>query len=191
MSRKRDEDMAETINLQLSLRRVLGNQQGSIILVALLVLSLITILGLATSKTTVIEMQISSNDKVRKQNFYQAEGAAAEAMQFLEDNDLKTIPSPPWLVANGGAVLSSNTELTDVFNDGTWVANSQDPRGIPGVIPPAGVTVDTRMMAKARGIAAGSSGGMGGSQVYLYDLYGRSTDDRGQSIVKITYKKAF
>ena len=55
--------------------QVLNNQNGSILLIGLLVISLVTIIGVAALTTSNLELQIAANDKVHQIAFYHAEGA--------------------------------------------------------------------------------------------------------------------
>ncbi len=62
------------------------NDEGGFVLIATLVsLLLLIILGISTTTTTNIELQIAGNDKVNTTNSYVAEGTAYEAAQLLEN----------------------------------------------------------------------------------------------------------
>lgn len=49
-------------------------ERGSITIVALLILVVLTILGITLTRTTTLDLRITTNELVRKQNFYVAEG---------------------------------------------------------------------------------------------------------------------
>lgn len=49
-------------------------EHGSITIVALLILVVLTILGITLTQTTTLDLRIGTNELVRKQNFYVAEG---------------------------------------------------------------------------------------------------------------------
>jgi hypothetical protein len=53
----------------------LKNEDGSVLVVALLVLALLTVIGIAAMSTTNIEQHISANEKIHKMAFYAAEAA--------------------------------------------------------------------------------------------------------------------
>jgi len=63
----------------------LENENGFVLVVALLMLVVLTIIGLSGSSTTQIELQISGNERVARNLFYTAEAAAYEAAQRLEN----------------------------------------------------------------------------------------------------------
>lgn len=163
--------------------RLLKDDRGSIMMIVLLLLSLLTVLGLSSSKTTWIEMSVSNNQTVHKQNFYQAEAAISEGMQNMEDTDLENNP-PAWMQPLGSGVLTTGaggTEVADVYTDATWTANSQVSQSIAAA----------QMMSAYRGIAPGSSLGLGSSRIHVYDVYGRSQQNNGLAIIKMSYRKAF
>jgi Tfp pilus assembly protein PilX len=59
------------------------NEQGSILVIALLILTLLTLIGISASNTTQIEMQISRNDRQHKAIFYAAEAGIDHARALL------------------------------------------------------------------------------------------------------------
>ena len=64
---------------------ILSNQNGSILLIGILVISLVTVIGLAALNTSNLELQIAANDKVHNMAFYNAEGAY-QAVFSIFDN---------------------------------------------------------------------------------------------------------
>ena len=63
----------------------LNNEEGSAIVIALIILVLLTMIGITASDNTVIELQIVRNEAIYRQNFYRAEAAVIEAAEILED----------------------------------------------------------------------------------------------------------
>ncbi len=161
--------------------RHLNNERGSIMLVTLLILSLMTILGLSASKSTITEMQISNNQMVYRQNFYDAEGAINEGMQMLEDTDLENA-TPGWVRPFGSVALSPATEAADVYIDATWTP----PLGQASVAIPS-----ADLMSAYRGVVPGGSLDLGGSTIYAYDVYGRDQSNNGMAVIKMAYRKAY
>ena len=161
------------------------NESGSILLIVMLVLSLMTVIGLSMSKTSIMEMRVSNNQTIYKQNFYQTEAAIGEGMQELEDTDLFNNP-PGWMQSLGSPILTTGpagTEAADVRNDVIWnnPANSQ----------PSATFATAQMMSAYRGVVPGSSLDLGASTIHAYDVYGRSQQNNGLAIIKMAYRKAF
>ena len=50
--------------------------EGFVLVTALLIMLILTIIGIATTTNTSIELQIAGNDKVFKKTFYEAEAGA-------------------------------------------------------------------------------------------------------------------
>ncbi len=71
----------------MKIRRInrLSNEDGSILVITLLMLAFLSILGVSATTTSTIEVQIAGNDRTFKQNFYKAEGGAMEAATRLEN----------------------------------------------------------------------------------------------------------
>jgi hypothetical protein len=59
----------------------LKEEEGFILIIALLILFLLTVLGISATNTTSLELQVALNDSIHKQNFYRAEAANLEGMQ--------------------------------------------------------------------------------------------------------------
>ena len=62
------------------------DEQGFVLVAALMIMLVLTILGISTTLNTSTELQIASNDKVHKITFYGAEGGAALGSELLEQN---------------------------------------------------------------------------------------------------------
>ena len=63
-----------------------NNQDGSIIVSALLILLILTIVGISATSTSTIEVQISTNDKLHKMAFYAADGGSEAGIELVEQN---------------------------------------------------------------------------------------------------------
>jgi len=157
----------------------LKNEEGSVLIVALIVLVLLTLLGIFATRTTEVEIQIAGNDMRYKRNIYSAEAVAMECAQNIKDTAVLDTDLLAWLHNMGG--LSRANVLDDTY----WAANSHQSAADP----------NTRYMAVVEGIAEQTSLDMTKSRIHMYAIYGRRYDDtkqhEGRSIVNIGYKKAF
>ncbi len=155
---------------------LLNNEDGSVMVVALIMMVLLTLLGISATMTSNIEIQISGNEMIYKQNLYMAEAGAMEAAQNLENSDLENNP-PAWLIGNVD-------EDNDIPDEDFWNANSQqssDPN----------LQNNTRILAVSEGIPYRSSLDMSRSRVNSYAVYGRCSRNRGLVLIKVGYRKAF
>ena len=157
----------------------LNKEEGSILIVALIVLVLLTLLGIFATRTSEVEIQIAGNDMRYKRNVYSAEAVAMEGAQNLKDTDNLDTAALVWL--HGIGEVSRNDVLDDTF----WNANSQQ----------STADSNTRYMAVVEGIAEETSLDMTKSRVHIYAVYGRryntARPNEGRSIVNIGFKKAF
>jgi len=64
----------------------LNNQRGSALIVALLMLVVLTLLGISSTTTSTVELQISGNDKLYKRSFFAADGGTAAGSELIEQN---------------------------------------------------------------------------------------------------------
>jgi Tfp pilus assembly protein PilX len=121
-------------------KSTLSNDKGSVLVIALIMLALLTTLGIMSTNTTSIDLQIAQNERLYSDYFNRAEAAAMHAMQRVADadaNDLKNHGDPnfEWLI--NGEVSTANWNSTEEaltwFRDpDNWVyptAADADPDG--------------------------------------------------------------
>ena len=99
---------------------LIKNEDGSIMIVTLLLLLLITIMGTASITTSNFEVQISDNEKKYQNDFYAADSGWMQAVLWLESKI-----SPPSNVNSAADNIVRNygdggaDVLNDTFSDGT------------------------------------------------------------------------
>jgi type IV pilus assembly protein PilX len=170
---------------------LLNDEEGSVLVVALIMLVLLTLIGISATTTSEIETKISANDRVQKRNLYAAEGAALHGAQDLEGvADPKTTP-PAYLHALN-TVTDANLR-SDAFWDSTAPVNSQvSVHSITGVVSAGS---DARFLVTSEGLAGGAKAtslDMTKSNVHAYLIYGRCRrPNSGPTIVEVGYRKAF
>lgn len=62
----------------------LKEEDGSIIVIALVVLALVTVIGISSTNTTSVELQIAANEKFQKIAFYSAESGWQSTVAYLD-----------------------------------------------------------------------------------------------------------
>ncbi|MCP4116029.1 MAG: hypothetical protein GY737_11610 [Desulfobacteraceae bacterium] len=67
-------------------KKIAGNETGSALVIAMLILMLLTIIGIAASRSTDTELQISTNEKWHTIIFYGADGGSETGIELLEQN---------------------------------------------------------------------------------------------------------
>jgi Tfp pilus assembly protein PilX len=155
---------------------ILKNEDGYfLILATLMILVLLTILGIASSRTANTEIIVAGNEIIYQRNFYRAEGAAIQAMEILANTpDLKDNP-PDWLELAVGALKDSTTET---YWDDAGIATTLDPTG------------NTRYIAGLDYLALGTSMDMAKPKAFAINVYGLC-QTQGNAMIKVGYRKIF
>jgi hypothetical protein len=66
--------------------KTIRNDDGFVLVVALMIMVVLTLIGIAALRNTSIELMIAGNDKVHKRTLYQAEAGAVLSTEVLEQN---------------------------------------------------------------------------------------------------------
>jgi len=165
-------------------------ERGSALVIALLMLVVLTILGIAAITTSTVEVQISGNEKVYKRSFYAADGGTSMYSELLEQN----IDNRQW---------ADNSTRGDVkILKGTFYLNrpSNTPDATPSdtnrdaFFPRASTASDPHTNVKVQGIPTlstgsaihmaagyegkGKSAAAGGAWI-IYDVRAQYVDNRG------------
>ena len=111
-----------------------NNEQGFVLVLALFMLTICTMIGMAAMSTSTIELDIAGNERVHKETFYQAEaGSAAAAEALLEkdaygtwsDNEkFADLGLHGYIQINDGAFLLEPKDV-DPWPGSTWKKNYQ------------------------------------------------------------------
>ena len=64
-----------------------SREQGFVLVLALFMLTICTIIGMAAMSTSTTELDISGNERVHKETFYQAEAGSSAAAEALLDKE--------------------------------------------------------------------------------------------------------
>ena len=158
----------------------LKNEEGSVIIMALIVLVALTMIGIVASDNTVVELQVVRNESIYRQNLYKAESAVTEAAVFMDNNDLTA--SYSWIIPTKGG--TNPYEVADNWtSSNSALSNNMDTPGNQN---------DTRYAAKLIGIA-GSEDMTNPSSLYSYSVYGHhnSTTGQGRSLIRRGYNKRY
>jgi hypothetical protein len=176
---------------------ILKNEEGAVIIAALLILVLLTIVGIASNNISNTEVKIAAHELFHQQNFYRAEGASLIAIKVMEPAtaiaDMKAKISDPdagpaWLW------VGSETEFTDeiALEGELW----EDPDYSDEATPPHADDLsdplsDTRYLVVYQG-APGESLELGITKRHRFGIYGRSASPRrGSTTIEIGYYKVF
>lgn len=113
------------------------NERGSVLVIALIILVLLTLIGISVTTTSEIETQIAGNEREYVKEFYVADSAWREGIQWLD-----TRAAVPALINTTLVTLSetSNPYYLNIRNyggqgDGSSSLNPSIPDGTLGTAP--------------------------------------------------------
>jgi hypothetical protein len=162
-------------------RRVRQNQQGSVLLVTIMVLVAVSVLGVAGIQSGIVELKLAGNERQVRETFYLAESAAMEGLQrlaALQGIDLSE-QFAFWHHRNRDA--QGNPIDFRAFRQ--WeVDGKQDDNAMPSLVGP-----QTYFAAVEWQVATGGSLVMTGSRLYQNRIYGICLEQQPADLVEIGY----
>ena len=163
-----------------------GNENGSVMLIALLIMALLTIIGVSAINDTTTELQIARNDAIYKINFFQADGSARQAVQMLEDT---ANPGTNLIPSSSSITWLQDTDYNPDAQDWEFSGASQNAAQSDF---PGNRGSSAGYLVEFRGIAAGSGKRYDGiTNLYEYRVYGRSSYNDGDCMVMTGYRIRF
>jgi len=118
-----------------TLKQTLNNENGFVLVVALLMLAIITVYGIAATHTSDTEMQIAANERSRTDDFYSAEGGLIDISErsasWLTDNFLTAGAASAGYVTNvdldGNGVNDALVEVRYITDSAVTVSALSTP----------------------------------------------------------------
>lgn len=101
---------------------VIADQRGYVLVIALLMLVILTAFGIFSLNTSLLEIQISGNDKVQKQTFSDADGGTQVGSMLLEENIACPTGFSAAPLAIGGAM---------VYTQNFWINGTEPAAAFP------------------------------------------------------------
>ncbi len=160
----------------------LDNEEGSAIVVALLILAVLTIMGISSTNNSTIELNIVRNEQIYQTNFYQAEASAYEAAQRIEQET-----NTNNLIVSESNLDWMNNDTLDYFDQSNWLndGSANDNTDVSVIDPNAFYS------AVGKGVRMGSSLDIGATRLYEYAVFGMSQWNNGNAVVEIGYLRRF
>lgn len=163
--------------------QIVNNENGYMaIMASLMILALLTILGVAASKSANTEVLMTGNEIRYQRNFYRAEGAAMEAADILQNAANLSDGLPGWIEPLIGKLTLDNVS-------GYWGNRYED--GDTVIPQPSSVDPNhTLFLAGSENIESGNSLDASKPTVHSMAIYGRCEWD-GVTTIKVGYKIAY
>jgi len=156
---------------QVKKQPLLKTQDGSVMILALALLMLLTLIGISATRTSMIEIQIAGAKKAHTEHLFLAEGAAMQCAQDMADG--------------------SNPSTEPYFNDERTKTEDQ----IQNLIRNLNFTnSDTSSIGSGyatlyQGVVGSIK--MGQPNLHAYAVYGWHDTPQGRVIVELGYRMAF
>ncbi len=157
--------------------RVTFNEQGSVLILALILMSVLSIIAVTSVTMTTTEYKIVRNERIYQDNFYRAESASRQGLQTLEEASSSDLEDRSFQAL---AWLSQKNDNTDMSDTSLWDSTNS-----------AGASISNADYAVVEtGISQGSSLDMTAtSNLYKYISYGHGhSGNGGTSVIEIGYK---
>lgn len=164
-----------------ALQNFQNDQCGSALTVVLLVMVAISILGIMSLNTSVVELRIARNEKEARETFYLSESAAIEGIQRLMDTQQIGLEDKFHFWHHTKKEIKAD-EIN--FRDPeTWNVNGQgEDNGLQSAMGK-----QAYIAAVEWELATGSSALVTGSRLYLNRVYGLCTKYNAQHLVEIGF----
>lgn len=110
----------------------INNENGFVIVIALIMLAIVTVIGIAATRTSETELQISGNEKLHKLSFYAAEAARGYVADdtSLYGGDNITAGVGIYFPNNADSSATYELDSTQSFKgDVQYIGFSAPPRG--------------------------------------------------------------
>jgi Tfp pilus assembly protein PilX len=153
-------------------RFVLTSEDGSVMIVALALLMLLTLIGISATTTSMIEIQIAGAKKTHTDHLFLAEGAAMQCVQTMQND--------PDLLTNTTYVNDKDT-VTNAD-----IGNHNFTNSLTSTISSSGTT---GYAAINQGVVGSLK--MGQPNLHAYTAYGWQDTPGGLMIVELGYRRAF
>lgn len=161
---------------------IVKQHDGSIVLIAVLMLLAISIFGIVSLNTSAVELYIARNERDLREILYLAESAAMEGVQRLLDT--KTIDLEETHLFWHHSITDLADMEIDFRNPAHWKLNGDaEDNGCPSSISP-----HTYMAAVEWDVATGGSLVVTESRLYVNRIYGLCRKNGADDIVEIGYR---
>ena len=103
----------------------LKEEDGSVLVIALILLVLLTVIGISASTTSEVELQIAGNEKFHKMAFYAADGGTETGIELIEQNietrgfTANPVPGGNAPAGDGGLDFYRNLDTGNTIPDAT------------------------------------------------------------------------
>lgn len=90
-------------------KMLIRNEQGTVLILALLMLVMLTVIGISASTISSIELQVAGNEKFYKVAFFAADGGTEAGAELLEQNiEVRQFPTEPYTLPGSTVTVADS-----------------------------------------------------------------------------------
>ena len=115
---------------------LVGGQRGFVLIFALVILVTLTFLGFMASRTAVMEMTLSNNERLQRQTFSVADGGTMAATRILQENIDCPAGFSPWVISKGVGAIQFKASAAIIGQGSEVIYNSDLPLAVRSSLPP-------------------------------------------------------
>ncbi len=191
---KREVSMRQYIHQLNVLRLLTRNENGSTILIAMIILLLLTIIGISATNTTQIELKIAGNEKIYRQNMNLAEAAVNVGVQQISELNgeadgeelQQLVPDRSSLDWMNGSTIDFTDPLKWKYDPTEKTVDNDDTIDNSEILS---FNTNCRYAVKYENQQLGSSLKSGDVSINLYSIYGLSQNNGGEVLIVVGSKK--
>jgi hypothetical protein len=174
----------------------LSNENGSVLVIALIMLALLTTLGIMSTNTTTIDLQIAQNERLYSDYFNRAEAAAMHAMQIVADE--RDEDGPVDLTDHDNIAWLHNAVVEDFRDPANWVYPTLPNDATLGTHNSETLNLDNTRFAVVDTIMQGQSEEEGAPNlIHVFHCFGLYRPDpgddsranRGEILVEVGFRR--
>ena len=181
-------------------KSLLKNEDGSVLIISILILVALTLIGISATTTSTIEIQIARNERLHKLTFYAADGGTEAGQELLEQN----ICCPGGFTANyddrakiGDSIIVEASSLAFWQNTSASIPSdtnrdfylSADYGHTNLTVGGETVTSTGSALQMAAGYEGKAKGSAGGGAHMLYDIYSQHIGRaNSESIIMVRWR---
>lgn len=171
--------------------RLLSNNQGSVLVIGMLTLILLSLIGVSATTTSSIEVQIAGNDKAAKEAFYAAElglsmgERTTQAFTTRVDLNEGSVPG-----RYGRGTQPNWHSMTWSASDTATIQSSAMPSGLQNVATPPRFAIEERTFIRTGTLTIGTVQPTG---IYLFNVTSRGvgSNSNAEVVLQSVYAMQF
>ena len=170
---------------------IIMDENGSALILSMLMVMMLTLIGIAATTTSTLEMGIAANERVYKDNFNRSEAAAMIGAQEME-NEMDETPLKDLQQQKYSTWMHFNLpDPNNLNNNWGYDEDDQNPDTPANTDSAEAIDPQSRYLGDYKRVAPDASLDMSEPTIHEFSIYGRSARNRGSVTIEIGYRKRY